>query len=75
MEADIVKPINKKSIIAGCIGNVLEWYDFAIYGFFAPVIASQFFPSEDKLASLIATFGVFAIGYLMRPVGSVIFGI
>ncbi len=75
MEADIVKPVNKKSIIAGCIGNVLEWYDFAIYGFFAPVIAGLFFPSEDKLTSLISTFGVFAIGYFMRPVGSVIFGI
>ncbi|MFQ5787847.1 MAG: MFS transporter [Thermodesulfobacteriota bacterium] len=75
MEANIAKPINKKSIIAGCIGNVLEWYDFAIYGFFAPVIAGLFFPSEDKLASLISTFGVFAIGYLMRPIGSVIFGI
>jgi MFS transporter, MHS family, proline/betaine transporter len=75
IEANIVKPTNIKSIIAGCIGNVLEWYDFAIYGFFAPVIAGLFFPSEDKLASLISTFGVFAIGFLMRPVGSVIFGI
>jgi MFS transporter, MHS family, proline/betaine transporter len=75
MAADAITRGSKRSIIAGCIGNVLEWYDFAIYGFFAPVIAHLFFPSEDKLASLISTFGVFAIGYLMRPVGAVIFGI
>jgi MFS transporter, MHS family, proline/betaine transporter len=75
MGLEAVKHGSTRNIIAGCIGNVLEWYDFAIYGFFAPVIAGLFFPSEDKLASLISTFGVFAIGYLMRPVGSVIFGI
>lgn len=64
-----------KNVIAGCIGNVLEWYDFALYGFFAPILAKLFFPSEDQLSSLLATFGVFAVGFLMRPVGSVIFGI
>lgn len=66
---------SKRNIIGGCIGNVLEWYDFAIYGFFAPVLANLFFPLENQLASLISTFGVFAIGYLMRTVGSVVFGI
>ncbi|MDA2920875.1 MFS transporter [Desulfobacterota bacterium AH_259_B03_O07] len=64
-----------RNIIAGCVGNVLEWYDFALYGFFAPVIAKQFFPSDDQISSLLATFGVFAVGFFMRPVGSVIFGI
>jgi MHS family proline/betaine transporter-like MFS transporter len=62
------------TITAGIAGNVLEWYDFAVYGFFAPIIARQFFPSEDPTISLIATFGAFAAGFLMRPVGAALFG-
>ena len=65
---------SKKNIIAGGIGNVLEWYDFAIYGYFATIISSQFFPKEDKVAALIATFGIFAAGFVVRPLGGVIFG-
>ena len=56
------------------IGNVLEWYDFALFGFLTPIISPLFFPSEDRLASLLATYGVFALGFLMRPVGGVLFG-
>lgn len=63
-----------KLIIPGIIGNVLEWYDFSLYGYFAPVIAKLFFPTEDKFLSLLATFGVFALGFLMRPLGAAIFG-
>jgi len=68
-------PSGIRNVIAGCVGNVLEWYDFALYGFFAPFIAKQFFPSDDQVISLLATFGVFAVGFFMRPVGAVIFGI
>lgn len=68
------RPRTIKNVVAGSIGNMLEWYDFAIYGLLAPVIANLFFPSEDKFASLLSTFAVFAVGYLMRPVGSLIFG-
>jgi len=64
----------RRVITAGVVGNVLEWYDFAVYGFFAPVLAQQFFPSGDRLVSLLAAFGAFAVGFLMRPVGAVIFG-
>ena len=64
----------RKIILAGAVGNVMEWYDFAIYGFFASVIGQKFFPGDDPTASLIAAFGVFAAGYMMRPLGSVIFG-
>jgi len=60
--------------IAGAIGNVLEWYDFAIYGFLAPIIAKQFFPTDDQTVSLIATFGVFAAGFMMRPIGGIVMG-
>jgi len=56
------------------VGNVLEWYDFALYGYLAPVIAQLFFPSDDSLTGLIQTYAVFAIGFLARPVGGVMFG-
>lgn len=64
----------KRNTIGGVIGNILEWYDFAVFGYFAPIIGAQFFPSEDKLASIISAFGVFAAGYMMRPLGGIIFG-
>lgn len=63
-----------KTIIGGTIGNVMEWYDFALYGYFAPVLSQLFFPSQNRLASLIAVFGVFAAGFVMRPLGGVVFG-
>ena len=64
----------RKVIAAGVTGNVLEWYDFAVYGFFAPIIGRLFFPSDDPTVSLIASFGAFAAGFLMRPIGGIIFG-
>ncbi len=56
------------------IGNVLEWYDFAIYGYFAASIGRNFFPREDSVAQLLAVFGVFALGYLVRPIGGALIG-
>ncbi len=67
-------PNFKSNLIGGVVGNILEWYDFAVYGFFAPVIASQFFPSSTRLVSLLGAFGVFAGAYLMRPFGGLLFG-
>jgi MHS family proline/betaine transporter-like MFS transporter len=61
-------------MLGGVIGNTLEWYDFAVFGYFAPIIGSQFFPSDDPVAGTIKAFGVFAAGYLMRPLGGVFFG-
>ncbi len=55
-------------------GNILEWYDFSIYGFFAYAIGANFFPSHNKANSLIDAFGVFAAGFLMRPIGALLFG-
>jgi MHS family proline/betaine transporter-like MFS transporter len=52
----------------------MEWYDFTLYGYFASIIGHQFFPIGDQISSLIAAFGVFAAGYMMRPVGSLVFG-
>lgn len=63
-----------KSIIGGTIGNVMEWYDFALYGFFAPVISQLFFPSVSRMGALIAAFAVFAAGFVMRPLGGIVLG-
>ncbi len=59
---------------AGIVGNIMEWYDFALFGYFAPIIANHFLPSGDPLTSLLQTYGVFAIGFVMRPLGAVLFG-
>jgi MHS family proline/betaine transporter-like MFS transporter len=64
-----------RTVLAGAIGNVLEWYDFGLFGYFATVIAGEFFPREDQTASLLYTFGVFATGFLMRPLGGAFFGL
>ena len=61
-------------IMGGFIGNVVEWYDFAVYGYLAGVIAPVFFPAGSATAGLIATYGIFAAGFLMRPLGAVVFG-
>ena len=61
-------------IAAGTIGNVLEWYDFSIYGFFALQIGATFFPSGDRIAEALAAFSVFAVGYLARPLGAIVIG-
>lgn len=64
-----------KNIILSCmIGNAIEWYDFALYGFFASIFGTLFFPSTDPVASLMASFGVFAAGFIMRPMGALFFG-
>jgi len=64
----------RKARLAGIIGNVVEWYDFALYGYLAAVIGRLFFPGEDPSASLLASYGVFAAGFLMRPLGATVFG-
>ena len=64
----------RRVIAAGMIGNVLEWYDFAIYGYFASEIGKQFFRQQDPVSQLLSAFGVFAVGYLMLPVGGALVG-
>src|SRR5262245_15542868 len=64
----------RRVVAAGIAGNVMEWYDFSIYGFFARTIGSLYFPTGDPRTSLLAAFAVFAVGFLMRPLGAVLFG-
>lgn len=68
------EPEGNRIIVAGLIGNVMEWYDFAVYGYFAVTIGQQFFPSDDPTVSLIAAFGAFAAGFVARPLGGIVFG-
>jgi MHS family proline/betaine transporter-like MFS transporter len=64
----------RRVVWAGIVGNVMEWYDFAIYGFFARTIGSLYFPAEDPRTSLLAAYAVFAVGFFMRPLGAILFG-
>ncbi|MEV7797149.1 MFS transporter [Streptomyces sp. NPDC087512] len=64
----------RKGVVAACIGNFIEWYEFMLYGYFATVISAQFFPTESATASLLLTFAVFGISFVVRPFGGIIFG-
>jgi MHS family proline/betaine transporter-like MFS transporter len=64
----------KQKIIISIIGNILEWYDFTVFAFFAPIIGRLFFPAQNSVIALIKAFGIFAIGFLVRPIGGLLFG-
>ena len=65
----------RKVIIAGSIGNAVEWFDWTIYATFALYFSKQFFPSDNPTAALLATFAIFAVGFFMRPLGGIVIGI
>ncbi|WP_338695001.1 MFS transporter [Bradyrhizobium sp. 26S5] len=62
------------AILRATSGNFLEQFDFFLFGFYAPLIAKAFFPSENETAALLNAFGVFWLGALMRPVGAIVLG-
>jgi MHS family proline/betaine transporter-like MFS transporter len=64
----------RRVIIAATIGNVLEWFDFVVYGFLAVTIAEVFFPTGNPTVSLLVTFGAFGLAYLVRPLGAILVG-
>lgn len=64
----------RKSLLASTVGNVLEWYEWSTYAVFAPFIAAAMFNDADPVSGLLSTFAVFAIGFLMRPLGGIVFG-
>ena len=64
----------KKFLFAALLGTVIEYYDYTLYGFLTYNIAETFFPLSNSLNSLIMAFGVFAIGYISKPLGSILFG-
>lgn len=65
----------RRILVAGAIGTAVEWYDFFIYGLIAPLVFDQlFFPKFDQLTATLAVFATFAVGFLARPLGGVVFG-
>jgi MFS transporter, MHS family, proline/betaine transporter len=69
MAADV-----RRAVTGASIGNAVEWFDFAIYGFLATFIAANFFPSGNETAALLNTFAIFAAAFFMRPLGGFVFG-
>lgn len=65
---------NYKAIFAAMVGNALEYYDVMLYGFFATMLAPLFFPTDNEIISIISSLGTFAAGFLMRPLGGIVFG-
>jgi MHS family proline/betaine transporter-like MFS transporter len=70
----ISKETRRRVITASFIGNFVEWFDYAVYGYLATTIAAVFFPEQDKPTALLATFAVFAISFFVRPLGGFIWG-
>ncbi len=64
----------RKIIVSSVLGNALEFYDFTLYGAFATLIGSTFFPSGDPHTSVLKSLGAFAVGFIMRPFGATVFG-
>src|SRR5262249_48052379 len=62
------------SIISCSIGNILEWYDFGLFTIFSSLFSRLFFPNDDPKTALIATVGIFSVGFICRPIGALIFG-
>ncbi|CAN5219862.1 MFS transporter [soil metagenome] len=70
----MMNKITKKTIFSGIFGHALECYDFSVYAFFSPILATIFFPNYDLRISLLLTFSVFALSFLVRPFGGIVFG-
>jgi len=68
------QPSMRRLIVAATIGNVFEWFDFVVYGFFAVTLAEVFFPAGNPTVSLLVTFGAFALAYFVRPLGAIVVG-
>ena len=65
----------RRAIIASTVGTAIEWYDFFLYGLVTAVVfAKLYFPNEDPLAGTLSAFGIYAVGFVARPVGALIFG-
>jgi MHS family proline/betaine transporter-like MFS transporter len=64
----------RKAVMAAAMGNALEWFDFGVYSYVAVTIGEVFFPTDNKTLSLLASFGVFAVAFLIRPLGGLFWG-
>lgn len=73
-QSNVDESAMRRAVAAGALGNALEWFDFGVYGYFAIVIGEVFFPTEGTMASLLRSFAVFAVAFVARPFGSLVFG-
>jgi MHS family proline/betaine transporter-like MFS transporter len=64
----------RRVVTSAAIGQFVEWYDFTVYAYSATVIAQLFFPAEAPVVGLLSTFAVYAVGFVMRPLGGILFG-
>jgi MHS family alpha-ketoglutarate permease-like MFS transporter len=72
---DVTSRSQRLRVIVGAgVGNALEWFDWTVYAIFAPFFAAQFFNPAEPLSALLSTLAVFAVGFLMRPLGGLFFG-
>lgn len=66
--------ISPRVIMAGAVGSVIEYFDFGVYGYVATILAVQFFASDDPVAALLSTLATFAVAFVLRPLGALLFG-
>ena len=74
MPAERIEARRLRSILIGSAGNLVEWYDFYTYAAFSLYFANAFFPAQDPTAQMMATAGIFALGFFVRPLGGLLFG-
>ncbi len=63
-----------RAVWAGIAGQILEWFDYALYGTLAPILSAVFFPTKDPMISILLALLAFGVGFIMRPLGSILFG-
>src|SRR5207244_13023772 len=64
----------RRVVIAAAVGNVIEWYDFYIFGSLASILAVKFFEKSHPVAAFLSTVAIFSMGFLIRPLGALVFG-
>ncbi|MCG3040362.1 MFS transporter [Streptomyces sp. S1A] len=75
-EEKAAPPASRRALVAGSVGNFIEWYEFGVYGYFATIIAARFFTPEgaSDIEALVKTYASFALAFFFRPVGAALFG-
>src|ERR1700743_2279220 len=73
--APLSKAMVRRIVFSSSVGNALEWFAFLVYGYFATIIAKQFFPMHDEWLSTLLAIATFGISFLMRPLGAIVLGI
>lgn len=73
-DSGVSRETRRRVVTASFIGNFVEWFDYAVYGYLAATISSVFFPEADRQTALLATFGVFAVSFFIRPLGGFVWG-